>query len=78
MKYDVPTRWNSAYDMLERAIYLRKAIDHFVNETPELEDLKLTKREWDGCEALGAILLPFKRTSDRLQQTSRPGIDKVF
>jgi hypothetical protein len=64
--------------MLERAIYLRKAIDAFTKEDDKFERLVMEKREWEMCELLCALLLPFKKTSDRLEQTSRPGIYKVF
>jgi len=63
--------------MLERAVYLRKPIEHFLNDE-DLEDLKPSKKEWDQCELLLTILLPFKKTSDRLQETKRPAIDAVF
>ena len=32
LKYDAATRWNSVYTMLTRAVYLRKAVDHFVSD----------------------------------------------
>jgi len=63
--------------MLERAVYLQKPIEHYLNEET-LPDLIPTKKEWDQAKLLLMILLPFKKTSDRLQQTSRPSIDSVF
>lgn len=78
MIYDVVTRWDSAYKMLSRALYLRKAIDHFVDEDEDLASLKLTKKEWDQAAVIVTILLPFKVTSQRLQATKRPAIDSVF
>ena len=44
---DIVTRWDSAYRMLSRALYLRKAIDAFVNDDDEFEDLRLSKKEWN-------------------------------
>jgi hypothetical protein len=82
MRYDVPTRWNSAYFMLKRACYLRKAIDQYVldDEDPgcRLKKYKLSKAEWEHVEMLTTLLLPFKNTSVVLQKTSRPRIDYVF
>ena len=78
MIYDVVTRWDSAYKMLARALYLRKAIDHFVDEDEDLAKFKLTKKEWDQAAVIVTILLPFKMTSQRLQATKRPAIDSVF
>ena len=76
--YDVVTRWDSAYKMLSRALYLRKAIEYFVSEDDEFQQYQLTKKEWDQAAIVCTILLPFKLTSQRLQATKRPGIDSVF
>ena len=81
MIHDVATRWDSAYRMLARALFLWKAIDQFVgdeNEDDNLSMYKLTKREWDQAGVIVTILLPFKLASVRLQATKRPGIDMVF
>ena len=73
------TRWDSAYTMLARAVYLRKAVDHFVVHPDDtLEKYKLSNMEWEIAELLVTILLPFKKASTTLQSTSRPAIDEVF
>jgi len=74
MIQDVVTRWGSAHDMFERAIYLRKPIDAFIRYT----SLKLSENEWAQIEFVYNILIPLKACCMRLQQTSRPGIEKVF
>ena len=85
MIHDVATRWDSAYRMLARALFLRKAIDQFVgnddeelNKDSNLSMYKLTKKEWDQAGVIVTILLPFKLTSVRLQATKRSEIDMVF
>jgi hypothetical protein len=78
MIYDIDTRWDSAYKMLSRALYLRKAIDRFLADDEELRYLQLEKKEWNQAAIIVTILLPFKMTSQRLQATKRPGIDSVF
>jgi hypothetical protein len=78
MIYDVITRWDSAYKMISRALYLRKAIDYYVAEDEVLQKYQLTKKEWDQAAVIGTILLPFKVASQRCQATKRPGIDSVF
>jgi hypothetical protein len=79
MVCDVKTRWNSAYRMLARALYLRRAIDYFVgDEDDDFATYKLTKKEWNQVAVIISILLPFKITSQQLQATKRPAIDSVF
>ena len=83
MRYDVPTRWNSAYLMLSRACYLRKAIVQYFGQAdpkikPKIARYNIGDAEWDQIELLTSILLPFKRTSTKLQTTQRPRIDHVF
>lgn len=64
--------------MLSRALYLRKAIDHYVTEDEDLQQFVLSKKEWDQASVVCTILLPFKMASQRLQATKRPRIDSVF
>jgi hypothetical protein len=79
MNTDVITRWDSAYFLLARAAYLRKAIDLFFNDEEDpLDDFQLTDRKWEMSELLITILLPFKKASTVLQSTSRPSVDEVF
>ena len=75
--FDVPTRWNSAYAMCERGVYLRKAIDMYVNQQ-NFAHLEISQQEWKRVEFLLDILEPFKRCNDRMEATKRPGIEKVF
>ena len=72
MIHDVATRWDSAYRMLARALFLRKAIDQFIGDEDDESDkdghlsmYKLTKKEWDQAGVIVTILLPFKLTSVR-------------
>ena len=76
--YDVPTRWNSAYTMLERALHMRRAITLYLTEELDLAYLTLSNSEWDQCGALLTILSPFKVESTRIQQTERPTIHRVY
>jgi len=75
---DVPTRWNSVHRMLERVIYLRKAVHRFVEDHEELEEYALHDKEWDLMELLCGFLYPFKKCTDILQATLKPEIDRVF
>ena len=81
IKLDVKTRWDSGYLMMSQAVYLRKAIDQFIDDADDNEHLylyKLSSDEWNMCEILITILMPFKQASQTLQQGTRPSIDEVF
>ena len=70
---NVPTRLNSVYKMLERALFLRKAVDAFVAENKVLKQLTISKEEWDHAEFIFHLLLPFNACSNRLEQLTWPG-----
>jgi hypothetical protein len=79
--YDIEVRWNSTYRMLERAVYLRKAVDKFVTETfDDDEDVhKLSDAEWEMAEVLVMVLMPFWRCTMRFEGSETDSeIDYVF
>ena len=78
MVVECPTRWPSAYDMLDRAVYLQDAIIAFTSNQPEHAHLQLCAIEWEQAKFLRDLLHPFKLCNDRIEATIRPGIDKVF
>ena len=63
--------------MLERAVYLHKAIDAFVKDL-RFSELEISGSEWTQVEFILNILIPLKATCIRLQQTSRLSIEVVF
>ena len=63
--------------MCECGIYLRKAIDTYVQQQSFVL-LEISQQEWKRVEFLLDILEPFKRCNDGMEATSRPGIEKVF
>jgi hypothetical protein len=70
----VPTRWNSVYHMLERALYLRKAVDAFIAQNKKYKEFAMSKADWDQAEFILNILLPFSACSNRLEQLTRAGM----
>ena len=64
--------------MLDRAVYLQDAIIAFTGNQPEHADLQLCPIKWEQAKFLRDLLHPFKLCNDRIEATSRPGIDKVF
>jgi hypothetical protein len=65
--------------MLERALFLRKAITAFISDEVDLEELYLSNAEWVlECSTLLKILYPFKQESTRIQRTKIHTIDLVY
>ena len=63
----IPTYWNSVFKMLERALFLYKAIDAFIVQK-KFKKLAMSKAEWDHTEFILNILMPFNACSNRLEQ----------
>ena len=49
---DVPTRWNSTFDMLQRALRLKACLNGYSNSIPS--------EDWDFFEEICSFLGPFK------------------
>jgi hypothetical protein len=49
---DQDSRWNSSYDMIERAVMLRTAIDEFMRKIIKEYDDYIAKITHDGSKAL--------------------------
>ena len=64
---DVKTRWWSTYRMLERLLYLRKAIGYLVLENDIDEDDVPTEREWNIIKKVCDFLHPFKLVMKQLE-----------
>jgi len=73
---NVPTHWNSVFKMLERALFLRKAVDAFTAQNKKFKKFTMSKAEWDHAEFILNILLPFNACSNRLEQLTRAGINQ--
>ena len=67
MKTNVPTYWPSAYNMLNRMVYLRPAINSYLDQSSNGEIYKLTKSEWNQAVFLHNLLLPFKASNDQIE-----------
>ncbi len=67
--YDVCTRWNSTFRMIEAAINMKNVYIEFV-KVNILDDLIINKTEWDWLDQLCKIL---KKFNDRTLTTSTAG-----
>ena len=69
---DVRTRWNSTYDMIERALELRKPLDEMAELVSDLRKYKLTDGEWKLLVGIHKFFGLFKVASNQLCATSYP------
>ncbi|KAJ2920749.1 hypothetical protein H1R20_g16345, partial [Candolleomyces eurysporus] len=75
---DVKTRWNSTHGMVGRGLILREAINRWVFETPEYEDLGLKKSNWEELERIHEVLEPFTMATLQLSSSKCPTIPFVL
>lgn len=75
---DSRTRWNSTRDMLERCIHMRKAIDGFIHDQPDLSHLHLLSAEWDLLLAVMQFLDPFKTLTLAMSSEYRPSASQYI
>jgi len=75
---DHAIRWNATFNMLERALYLRKAIDLWTRSNPLFTQLEMTPRQWDMVEFLVHFLYPFMVASTTIQATARPSLPDTW
>lgn len=79
---DGGVRWNSVYDMIERALKLRHAIDLFFlhyNHSGEGYDISqdvITSRDWADLEQFFSVLKPFKDLTKRMEgRANKAGLE---
>lgn len=70
---DVPTRWNSTYMMLDRAILYRKAL----TEMSELHSCP-SPEEWDMLEQIRDVLEPFNEITELFSGSDYPTSNLYF
>lgn len=67
---DVPTRWNSTYDLLNDSYKYRHALCNFF--TQEQVNCCLFPNQWDSCSSLMALLKIFKEATESLSGVYYP------
>ena len=79
---EVPTRWNSTYDMLVRLNQLRVPLTAVMNDATVTKSgdqtLNLTASQWKLIEALGDLLEPFKGVTTDLSASRKVTISTVL
>ena len=76
VKSDNATRWNSAYDMIHRAIFLRSRITVFCFENmAEIGTDSLSSEDWAILVDMHELLKPFKEETMLLQSRAKEGVE---
>ena len=74
-RYNVKTRWNSAYNMIQQALDLQQEYTEFCGEHPAVKALLPTPNEWLMLHQLAYVLKPFKDKTDEVSK-EMPSIAK--
>jgi hypothetical protein len=75
---DVDTRWNSTHSMLARAVFLKAGINAWTCSKEEYSNFILHDDEWVHIEFFVHFLAPFHKTTNLLQATAIPTLQKTF
>jgi hypothetical protein len=75
---DHAIRWNATFQMLQRAIFLRRAIDLWTKSNSQFANLQLSPLEWDMIEFLVQFLYPFMVASTMIQATAQPSLSDTW
>jgi hAT family C-terminal dimerisation region len=75
---DHAIRWSATFNMLRRALYLRRAIDMWTQSQPIFERLQMSSHEWDMVEFLVQFLYPFMAANTTVQATARPSLSDTW
>lgn len=73
-KIDVKTRWNSTYEMLERAAMLKVPIRALCGSEKSLRPFIMHKNEWAELNLLSVLLQKFDRATKLLSMERHPTI----
>lgn len=66
---DVRTRWNSTYDMLNRAVKLKEAYVAMTAPGSELEEFALSASDWTKIQGIIEVLKPFEDATQTLSSS---------
>ncbi|CAB5371644.1 unnamed protein product [Rhizophagus irregularis] len=72
---DVKTRWNSTFDMIERSLELREALDNIAIADRDLRQWELIDAEWDLLKQIKKLLYIFLRATLYISHGRYPTIE---
>lgn len=71
---DVATRWNSTFQMLERADYLKTPLRALCLSEKKLNKFLMTDREWNDLNCIKILLAKFDRSTQLMSMQRHPTI----
>jgi hypothetical protein len=80
---DVPTRWNSTYYMIKRAIEVREGFHNWIGTNPEIGKTKMASyqlepHEWDLLQTVQSVLEKFELATKLISGTKYPTLALVM
>ncbi|KAG2216409.1 hypothetical protein INT45_009906 [Circinella minor] len=75
---DTPTRWNSTYYMIARALVVKQAYNRTLRGIPELQKFELTDDEWQCLQKISELLFEFARLTPLISGESYPTMNLVI
>ena len=80
---DVPTRWNSTFYMIQRALKVRNGLKNWISTDPEIGKVKLgscqfSQTDWEVLERISVLLEKFESASQLLSGGSYPTLSFVM
>ncbi|CAB4446768.1 unnamed protein product [Rhizophagus irregularis] len=75
---DVPTRWNSTYEMISRSLQLKIAIDSVTLNDRDLKKYLLTENQWAELEKIKDFLFLFKEVTTIMSGFTYPTLSATI
>ncbi|CAB4494772.1 unnamed protein product [Rhizophagus irregularis] len=75
---DVPTRWNSIYEMISRSLQLKIAIDSVTLNDRDLKKYLLTENQWAELEKIKDFLFLFKEVTTIMSGFTYPTLSATI
>jgi hypothetical protein len=77
-KIDIITRWNSTFDMINRALQLKSVLIYLALNEKEFKIKKISENSWSFFESLKVVLEPFNDATKILSNSKIPTINLVI
>ncbi|GES82328.1 zinc finger BED domain-containing protein RICESLEEPER 2-like [Rhizophagus clarus] len=75
---DVSTRWNSTFDMINRALYLKEALNSLALSEKDLKNFIITDDEWSELEKVKLFLEKFKEITVLMSGSLYPTLSMLI